>query len=327
MKLTTQQIQKIIKEELEKVLEENISAESLIPKLLNVLREKKPSSVDKALTKARIQHLFRYKFRGTESEREFADKWIRIFYKDFPMFKQIVDGNYLLKVSMDPTEFNPAQPNVIDPTDSTYVANFPEYEGGLGVSEKERERAERERRIKRRERQLQKKAIEKNKKNFQNANLPGVDFANIFIHYGNFQKANLRGAYLSDARITGTNFDGADMRLVKLETNNFVYETIFNRADLSRSTLTGTRFMSADFIGAKLIKANLQNSSVQYGNLSGADLSQANLRNCEFYKCNLRGANFKDAILKATSFKASEYDDTTIWPANFKPERRGAIKK
>ena len=327
MKLTTQQIQKIIKEELEKVLEENISAESLIPKLLNVLREKKPSSVDKVLTKARIQHLFRYKFRGTESEREFADKWIRIFYKDFPMFKQIVDGNYLLKVSMDPTEFNPEQPNVIDPTDSTYVADFPEYEGDLGISQQERERAKEEKFKSRREEHLKLKEIERNKENMQNANLAGIDFKRTYIHYGNFQKANLRGAYLSDARITGTKFQGADMRLVKIINNNFIHDARFNRADLSRSTLTGTRFSSADFIGAKLIKANLQNSSVQYGNLSGADLGQANLRNCKFYKCNLRGANFKDAILKATSFEDCEYDDTTIWPLNFKPERRGAIKK
>ena len=85
--------------------------------------------------------------------------------------------------------------------------------------------------------------------------------------------------------------------------------------------------MGAYLTGADLSQANLEGSYIDICNLSGADLGKANLRSCKFYRCNLKGANFKDAILKATSFEDSEYDDTTIWPANFKPERKGAIKK
>ena len=48
------------------------------------------------------------------------------------------------------------------------------------------------------------------------------------------------------------------------------------------------------------------------------EFSQGQLHNIKYQE---------DAILKGTFFDDSEYDDTTIWPDNFKPERRKAIKK
>jgi len=328
MKLTAEEIQQIIQEELKNVLEENVSVESLIPRILGVLKTKKPSSVDKTLTKARVKHLFRYKFRGTEDEREFATKWIDILYRDFPMFKDIVEDDYLLNVSMKPSEFSSSLPDVIDVTDPSYVMDLPDYESGLGVSQQELDRARKEKAKSGEAQSARIKEIEKNKKNMQGANLAGMDFGEANIYYGNFQGANLRGAILSNARLTGGNFESADLRLAKIiKSPTTINQANFNRADLSRSNLRGTRFNGTDFIEAKLNKADLQNCSIGYANFSGADLSQTNLRNCKLYRCDLRGANFKDAILKGTFFDDSEYDDTTIWPDNFKPERRKAIKK
>lgn len=372
MKLTTKQIQQIIKEELNNVLYENrkglpkgVSAESLVSKLLSTFKKKKPSffsrkkeptKLEATLTKARIKHLFRFKFRGNEVERDFASKWIDIFYKDYKEFKKIVDSNVILKAQLTlDTNIKPYYGDAVGSIDTTKndpYANLPsmdliDYDRDRGIFQQERERAKKVRSAAQKQLDQKIEDIEDNKKNMQNASLPGFDFGYAYIYYGNFKGANLRGAYLSKARLTGINFEGADLRLAKITTAKTVHRAIFNRADLSRSNLSGTTFNGTDFIEAKLNKANLKDSQVQYANLSRADLSQANLegcrisvgtldgtnfgkanlRNCKFYRCDLRGANFKDAILKGTFFDESEYDDTTIWPANFKPERRKAVKK
>ena len=361
MKLTTQQIQQIIKEELNNVLYENrkglpkgVTAESLVSKLLRTLRKKKPSffsrkkeptKLEATLTKARIKHLFRFKFRGNEIERDFAEKWIDIFYKDYYEFKKVVDADFTLSTQLKPFRGKPVV-EPIDLTRSSAPINI-DYGGDRGVSRQERERAKKEKTSADFQKYLKAKEVERDKKNMQNANLPGFDFGRVFVHYGNFQGANLRGAYFSKATITGANFDGADLRLAKFaNARRPIVQAKFNRADLSRSHLQGTSFDGVDFIDAKLVKANIKNSNIARVNLTGADLSQsnlegsyigicnlsgadlgkANLRNSRFYRSNLRGANFKDAILKGTFFDESEYDDTTIWPDNFKPERRKAVK-
>ena len=361
MKLTAQQIQQIIKEELNivfyeaKGLPKGISAESLVSKLLNTFKKKKPSffsrkkeptKLEATLTKARIKHLFRFKFRGNEAERDFASKWIDIFYRDYDQFKKIVDADILLSSQVKPFEGEPVV-NPIDLTQSSASINI-DYGGDRRPSNLDRHRARKEKNLSDFRKDDKIKALERDKKNMQNANLPGFDFGEAYIHYGNFQGANLRGAYFNKATTTGANFDGADLRLAKFtNARRPIVQANFNRADLSRSHLQGAHFDGSDFIDAKLVKANIKSSSIARANLTGADLSQANLegsyidicnlsgadlgkanlRSCKFYRCNLRGANFKDAILKATSFEDSEYDDTTIWPANFKPERKGAIKK
>jgi uncharacterized protein YjbI with pentapeptide repeats len=105
--------------------------------------------------------------------------------------------------------------------------------------------------------------------------------------------------------------------------------------DLSGLDLGKTSLSGADLTRAKLIGANLDDAYLDYAELRKANLSWATLRQADLggavlngarlFGTDLRGANLLGAKLRGAKLFAARYDDNTIWPKNFRPEKRGAI--
>ena len=94
MKLTAKQIQKIIKEELNRVIEESQEIYSVVTQINQIFRHNKGSEEQK---KELVNRLFDVYGSISPSESEFAKKWIDIFYKEYKGFQKVVNADKLLK--------------------------------------------------------------------------------------------------------------------------------------------------------------------------------------------------------------------------------------
>ncbi|MFB2836186.1 pentapeptide repeat-containing protein [Floridanema evergladense] len=108
-------------------------------------------------------------------------------------------------------------------------------------------------------------------RNFQNADLRGIQLAG----------ANLRGANLISAKLNNANLSNAKLDSAKLVI-----------ADLSNADLSNASLRKAKLMGAILRDANLSGAD-----LSRSDLSDADLRNAKLVGANLLGANLNAADL------------------------------
>lgn len=95
--------------------------------------------------------------------------------------------------------------------------------------------------------------------------------------------------------------------------------------------MSGSALMNASFTGAQMNCVRLLDVVAAYADFSGADLSMANLKNADvggssFANSNLRGVNFDVKRLDGTIFFGAIYNDQTIWPKGFSPQRVGAIR-
>ena len=245
MKLTTKQIQKIIKEELNNVLYENrkglpkgISVDSLPKKIIDALKAQKLESSFFATKKlepldlARINHLFKFFLRGDQYEARYAKKWIQSLYKDFPEFKKIVDSDRSLSLALNPPR-------------SARGANL--------------------------------RGANLRGANLRGANLSGEDLSETYLSKANLVKADLSKADLSDADLrwaflSHANLSEANLRGANLQNASLTF------ADLSGADLFGADLSDADLEGADLRKANLTFANLRGAYLRGADLSGADLR-------------------------------------------------
>ena len=111
------------------------------------------------------------------------------------------------------------------------------------------------------------------------------------------------------------------------------------KADLSGAKLGKLEMMSCDLKGANFTKSSLVAAEFGSSQLTNALFTGANLQKCQFHSCNLIGANFRDADLTATRFNRAklmradftgatlkntiftkaQFDETTIFPSDFKP--------
>lgn len=118
-------------------------------------------------------------------------------------------------------------------------------------------------------------------RNFQNADLRGIQLAG----------ANLRGANLISAKLNNANLSNAKLDSAKLVI-----------ADLS----------NADLSNASLRKAKLMGAVLRYANLSGADLSRADLSDADLRNAKLVGANLLGANLNATDLTNADLTGANI---------------
>jgi uncharacterized protein YjbI with pentapeptide repeats len=299
MKITTQQIQQIIKEELNLILYEvkglpkGITVRSLIPKIIKALKSKKLEPIDLA----RINHLFKFFLRGDESEVQFAKKWIESFYKDFPEFKKIVDSDINLTYALNASpEFISTQKDISDtsytPTGITTpdLFNYKKYSKTL------------------------------RKKDLRDADLKGANLSGKNLMYADLRGANLKGANLSGAYLRYANLYDAYLSEANLSGADLV------GADLGLAYLHEANLRHANLRGAKLSYTDLRYANLEFADLSGCRLSGTDLRYANLGYANLRGvkytreANLIGAYLHKANLEGGEYDLTVDLPSEYEKE-------
>ena len=150
--------------------------------------------------------------------------------------------------------------------------------------------------------------------------------------------------YLGNADLRGLNLSGANLsraKLVEARLDNVnLAGANLSRVELNWYESNGGHGMSSPKcdvnISASLKKANLTNANLSEARLSGANLESANLNNANlsnafilranFENADLRNANLTvDAYLSSTSLKGAKYNNQTIFPSDFDPEKEGMI--
>ncbi|MCJ2543881.1 pentapeptide repeat-containing protein [Thermostichus vulcanus] len=130
-------------------------------------------------------------------------------------------------------------------------------------------------------------------------NLTGAELQNAILTFAYAQKANLSGAYVGGSDLEGI--------------------------DLSLANLYGAYFPGSNLRGAYLESANLQRSIFQGANLERARLKGADLRQTDLRGANLIGADLRETNIEETFWSGAVYDQTTLFPANFNPEKLGLV--
>jgi uncharacterized protein YjbI with pentapeptide repeats len=159
-------------------------------------------------------------------------------------------------------------------------------------------------------------------KDFQGADLTGMDLSRFDLSDSNFNGAILRKANLCGANLRNSKFDNADLSFANLRRANLDDSSLDNArlesvelggaslikaslkgANLTKATLKGSNFMYADLSGAILVSARfrgakLQFANLSYANLNRADLIRANLKGANLEHATLRGACLNNAVMK-----------------------------
>jgi hypothetical protein len=156
--------------------------------------------------------------------------------------------------------------------------------------------------------------------NLQGVDLAGADISeaslyNVNLSQGNLQHTNLRHTILNGANLSDANIKNANLSDARLEKVNL------SGADLSEANCNGAQFDEADLSKANLTRTNLSWANLNGSNLQGANFDQTNLREAKLYGADLRNADLSRAKLHEALF-----NETTLWPQGFDPERHGAIQ-
>lgn len=100
----------------------------------------------------------------------------------------------------------------------------------------------------------------------------------------------------------------------------------FASAALQGADLRGAKFQNADLRDADLRKANLFLADFENADLRIAKLQDAHIHVASFENADLRGANLLTPHIHTAYLRGAKYDETTVWPPGFDPQRLGAIK-
>lgn len=128
-----------------------------------------------------------------------------------------------------------------------------------------------------------------------------TDFAKSNLSRIDLSGQDLRGRDFTYVKLNGANLRGANLRDV----------------NLTGADLTGAKLVNADLTGSILIDADMSDSILHGANLTSAKLMGALLLGSDLNAAKLRSANLQNA----------EYDSSTIFPSNFKPDKRGMKKR
>jgi uncharacterized protein YjbI with pentapeptide repeats len=151
------------------------------------------------------------------------------------------------------------------------------------------------------------------------AQLTGVDMTEADFYWAMFNDAVLENAILARCDLRGAVFNGANLRGANLRgakggLDNVGGSTDFIGADLSGADLSRAEIGGADFTDAKLI---------------GADLSGVNAVSAmpAHRTTRFEGADLSDARLAGARLAGAIYDERTIFPRGFDPDRAGMIRR
>ncbi|OWT53623.1 hypothetical protein CEY08_28860 [Achromobacter insolitus] len=140
--------------------------------------------------------------------------------------------------------------------------------------------------------------------------LVGANFRDVNFHRIIFDGMDLRGADFSRANLRNVGFVEAEISDVKMQ-NAFLVNSYFMGAKMHFAKLTGATLVGADFTGADLTGAIFFNANAQFS--------------C-FQKAKLTGADMRVENAERALWAGSIYDEKTLWPMGFDPEKFGAIR-
>lgn len=110
-----------------------------------------------------------------------------------------------------------------------------------------------------------------------NANMEGMNLANLDLNHIYLQKSNLQSANLMDAKLNNSNLKDAN---------------------LEKSNLYHASLLSANLNNVSLESADLQRAYLWSTNLSDTNMADANLTGAHLLGTNLKGSNVNEAELK-----------------------------
>lgn len=126
------------------------------------------------------------------------------------------------------------------------------------------------------------------------------DLSGRDLRRGDFRQITSEGLYCAGANLREADFFGCDLYWLDL------YEADCTAACFQRAKLKGANFKSTCLLGADFSYAIITHDNLD--------------RPSTFAHSNLEGANFEGALLVGT-----EYDDETVFPADFDPIRNGMV--
>lgn len=132
-------------------------------------------------------------------------------------------------------------------------------------------------------------------RNFQNADLRGIQLAGA-----NLRSANLISAKLNNANLSNTKLDSAKLVIADLS------KADLSNASLRKAKLMGAILKDANLSGADLSRADLSDTDLRNAKLIGANLLGANLNAADLTNANLTGANIVGVELGDVSLSNAE---------------------
>ena len=170
-----------------------------------------------------------------------------------------------------------------------------------------------------------------NNRDFQYANLNGIDLRKANLSNSNFNRASLNfavldGAVLNEASLQYSSLEfaslnGASLREALLQHASFTRasmeaavldEASLQGASLNVAALNGASLQGAWLQGAWLTQASLNGATLKSAHLHGASLIQATLIGASIAGANLDGADLTEAWLSAASLNEASLQGATI---------------
>jgi uncharacterized protein YjbI with pentapeptide repeats len=136
--------------------------------------------------------------------------------------------------------------------------------------------------------------------------LANVRLDNARLFYGNYRHAIFTGASMR-----GSDFGGASLAFADLTDADLAGASLCD-VDLSHAVLSGADLSDVDLTGAR----------IQHTNFGTARLDGA-----RFVNCYLQGSDLSNASLVGATFEKIEYDERTLWPAQFVPPPSVAVSQ
>ncbi len=121
------------------------------------------------------------------------------------------------------------------------------------------------------------------------------------------------------------------IKISKKKIANKILKNInFQKIDLSKKKLINKIIDKCDFWESNLKFSYFENCKIKNTIFSDADLCNSSFINSKLYNVNfshsnLKNVNFKGCQFKNINLREAIFDDKTIWPKKFNPEKFGAI--
>lgn len=131
----------------------------------------------------------------------------------------------------------------------------------------------------------------------------------------------------SEGAISGVEIRAArDGRLLHCFAEQSLRGLSLRKIDLQGACLWGEDLSGVDLSEARLEFAVLRAAILDDANLQHADLRSVTLEEAQLHGADLRGADLRGANLTKADLRGAIYDQTTRWPADFRPAESGCFR-
>ncbi|MBN3874758.1 MAG: pentapeptide repeat-containing protein [Nostoc sp. JL33] len=147
----------------------------------------------------------------------------------------------------------------------------------------------------------------------------GLDLSGIILRNSSIQwiKLYMGGVILRDADLTNvdlgeSDFTGADLSNARMRGVR-IFQSVFERANLSGADLAGASLVESDFYCADLSRVKLRNARIRSMGFVRTDLTEAT-----FKRARLGSVSFEKAELSRTDFREAKFRDDRVFGVNFR---------